>query len=71
VGGEGGADHFVVLGQGRGIDMVAQALEQGRGALDVSKQEGQRLRGPSLTPGRTNTAMGELWREHGGIFISG
>jgi hypothetical protein len=45
----------VVLGQGRGIDMVAQALEQGRGALDVSKQEGQRLRGPSLTPGRTNS----------------
>src|SRR5271170_5956653 len=51
VGGERGSDHFEVLGQSLGIHTVAQAGEQGRGPLDVSEQEGERLRGPSLTPG--------------------
>jgi len=44
------ADHFVVLGQSLGICTIAQAGEQGRGPLDVSEQEGERFRGPSLTP---------------------
>jgi hypothetical protein len=48
---ERGADHFVVLGQSLGIRRVAQAREQGSGTLDVSEQEGERFRGPSLTPG--------------------
>lgn len=50
MGGEGGADNCVVLGQGLGIGTVAQGLEQGRGPLDVGEEESERLRGPSLTP---------------------
>lgn len=63
VGGKRGADHFVVLGESLGIRTVAQAGEQGSGPLDVSEEEGERFRGPSLTPAVSSapTPLVGLW----------
>ena len=72
VGSECGSDHFVVLGQSLGIHTLAQAGEQGRGPLDVSEQEGERLRGPSLTPGGQTTDLDrgrELFRAEPQVVV--
>ena len=45
VGGEGAADDRVMLAECLGVDVGAQAREQGGGALDVGEEKSERLDG--------------------------